>query len=59
MTLRRALLALLLVWEVGWAYAFFTAPVPDYRMQATGALIFGVILPLCIAAPFALVRIFK
>ena len=38
--------AAFLLWEAYWAYAFFTAPVPDERMDTVFAILMGVWLPL-------------
>lgn len=42
-------LSALFLWGAWWAYVFFSAPVPDYRMDTVFALLMGVAVP-CLAA---------
>lgn len=53
-TAKRLALAAFLLWEAWWAYVFFSAPVPDYKMDTVFALFMGVALPLVVAIAYLL-----
>nr|WP_314442649.1 hypothetical protein [uncultured Sphingomonas sp.] len=53
-TVKRLSLAAFLLWEAWWAYVFFDAPVPDYRMDTVFALLMGVALPVVAAIAYLL-----
>lgn len=50
----RFLIAAFLLWEAFWAYIFFSAPVPDERMDTVFALLMAVFVPLLLLLPWAL-----
>ena len=52
-------LAAFLLWEAYWAYEFFTAPVPDERMDTVFALLMAVWLPLLGAVAYLAVRVLR
>jgi len=52
---RRIALPLVLAWEAWWAYEFVSAPVPDEEMRSVFAIYMGVLLPLLIGVPLALI----
>jgi sugar lactone lactonase YvrE len=39
-----------LIWEAWWAYVYFTATIPDERMDTVFALLMGVGVPIWLAA---------
>lgn len=39
----------LLLWEAWWGYVYFSAPVPDERMDTILALVMGVAIPIWLA----------
>jgi hypothetical protein len=38
-----------LIWEAWWAYVYFSAPIPDEKMDTVFALLMGVGVPIWLA----------
>jgi len=56
---KRVVLGGFLLWESYWAYVFFSAPMPDEKMDGIFALLMAVFLPLLFVAPVILMRILE
>ena len=53
-TVKQIGVLMFVVWEVYWTYVFFSAPVPDDKMDSVFALLMAVVLPLFVVVTVAL-----